>query len=76
MANVTKGVSGNVTTYTIVDGAGVSGTIAVTTGPVTGNTTTIAVTAGHNDWLQMAAELLLQLETGLLPGAGAQNMVP
>lgn len=76
MANVTKSVSGSTTTYTIVDGAGVSGTIAVTAGPVTGNTTTIAVTSGHDDWLGMASELLLQLRTGLLPGAGAQNMVP
>jgi hypothetical protein len=76
MANVTKSTSGNVTTYTITDGAGVAGTIAVTAGPVTGNTTTIAVTAGHNDWLQMAAELLLQLETGVLPGSGAQGLVP
>lgn len=76
MANVTKAVSGNTTTYTIVDGAGVSGTIAVTVGAVTGNTTTIAVTAGHDDWLGMAAELLQQLRTGVLPGAGAQNMLP
>lgn len=76
MASVTKTVSGNVTTYTIVDSAGVSGTIVSTTGVVTGNTTTIAVTAGHDDWLAMAANLLLQLETGIQPGAGAQNMVP
>ena len=76
MAAVTKAISGNTTTFTIVDATGVSGTIAVTTGAVTGNTTTIAVTSGHDDWLGMASELLLQLRTGLIPGAGAQNLVP
>lgn len=76
MASVTKSISGNATTYTITDGTGVVGTIVSTTGAVTGNTTTIAVTSCHDDWLQMAAELLHQLETGIQPGAGAQNMVP
>jgi hypothetical protein len=76
MASVTKSVSGNTTTFTIVDSANVSGTIAVTQGVVTGPTTTISATAVHTDWLQMAVNLLEQLQTGVVPGAGAQNLVP
>lgn len=76
MASVTKSVSGAATTYTITGSDGTVGTIVSTSGAVTGNTTTIAVTSCHDDWLGMASELLLQLRTGLQPGAGAQNMVP
>lgn len=74
MANVTKAISGNVTTYTITDSSGVTGTIACNVAPVTGPLYTIATTNMHRDGIQMMCTLMEQLQTNLLPGAGAQNL--
>jgi len=76
MATVTKLVSGQTTTYTVTDATGVQGTIATTVGPTSGNTTTIAATGLHNDGLMMMVNLLGQLQIGILPGSGAQGLLP
>lgn len=77
MASVTKSISGAVTTYVITDVAGNTLTIASTAGAVTGNTTTLTTSAGvHDDALQLAFNLLNQLQTGLQPGSGAQELIP
>lgn len=76
MASVTKSTSGSVTTYTITDQAGTTGTIAVTVGAVTGNTVTVSTTAMLNDGIGMMTELFQQIRTGLLPGSGAQRLIP
>lgn len=77
MAAVTKSVSGSTTTFVITDMEGSTLTLAVATGAVTGNTVTFTSSGGlHSDGMNMAAQLLLQLATGLIPGAGAQGLNP
>lgn len=68
MAALTKSISGAVTTYVITDQEGSTATLAVTTGPVTGNTIVYSSSGGlHYDGQNMMAQLLLQLATGLVP---------
>ncbi len=76
MATVSKTISGATTTFTITDAAGNVLTVASTAGPVTGNTTTLAGTSVHDDALVVLANLLQQLQTGLVPGSGAQGLIP
>jgi hypothetical protein len=76
MATVTKVTSGSTTTYTVTDAQGNAATLAVLVNPVTGNVITYGGAAVHNDATAMISQLLLQLRTGLLPGAGAQNLQP
>ena len=76
MASVTKSVSGAVTTFTITDSTGAAATIAVTTNTITGNTIVYGGSAVHNDATQLMFNLMNELQTGLIPGAGAQNLVP
>lgn len=74
MASVTKSVSGNTTVFTVTDQAGSAATLTVTTGAVTGNTILYGGSAVLNDATQMIFNLLNQLQTGLMPGLGAQNL--
>ena len=68
MAAQTKSVSGNTTTYTITDAEGSTITIAATTTPVQGVTTTFTSSGSvHSDANQMLAQLMLLLATNLLP---------
>jgi hypothetical protein len=76
MASVTKVVSGNTTTFTITDAQNNAATLTVTTGAVTGNTIAYGGAAVHDDATALIANLLNELQTGLIPGAGAQNLVP
>lgn len=77
MAAITKSVSGSVTTFVITDQEGNTLTMAVTSGAVTGNTIVFTSSGGlHYDGMAMASTLLLQLQTGLIPGAGAQGLLP
>jgi len=77
MASVTKSVSGNTTSYVVTDTAGSTLTMAVATSQVTGNTIVFTSSGGlHNDGLAIMSQLLLQLQTGLLPGAGAEGLLP
>lgn len=67
MAAVTKSVSGSVTTYVITDNEGDTLTIAVTAA-TTGNTAVFTSSGGlHYDGQAAASNLILQLQTGLLP---------
>jgi hypothetical protein len=76
MASVTKAVSGAVTTFTITDQEGNSATIAVTTNNITGNTIQYGGSGVHNDATALMFNLMNQLQTGLIPAAGAQNLLP
>lgn len=77
MASVTKSVSGDTTTLTITDSDGSTLQLAVDTGGVTGITVTFTSTGAlHYDGMAMATSLLLQLQTGIIPGAGAQGLNP
>ncbi len=76
MASVVKSTSGNVTTFTVTDATGAAATLTVTTGAVTGNTITYGGAAVHNDASQMIFNLLNQLQVGLVPGGGAQELLP
>ncbi len=74
MATVVKVVSGNNTTFTVTDVLGNAATLVVATGAVTGNTITYGGAAVANDATQMIFNLLGQLQTGLMPGLGAQGI--
>lgn len=74
MASVTKSVSGAITTYTIVAANGASGTIACNQAATSGMVVTLGGSAMSLDGVQMAFNLLNQIQTGLLPGLGAQNI--
>ena len=76
MASVTKATSGNVTTFTITDASANQGTLTVTVDPVLGPTVQMGGAALLRDGVGMVSELLLQLRTGLIPGAGAQGLQP
>jgi len=76
MASVTKVVSGATTTFTVTDVSGNAATITVTSNSVTGNTIVYGGSAVRNDATQMMTALMIQLQTGLIPGAGAQNLLP
>lgn len=77
MANVTKSVSGSTTSYVVTDQTGATLTMAVATNQVTGNTVTFTSSGGlHGDGLALTSQLILQLQTGLLPGAGAEGLLP
>ena len=77
MASVTKAVSGATTTFVITDSAGSTLTLTTTTGAVTGISTSFASSGDlHNDGMALLSELALQLQTGLVPGAGAQRLTP
>ena len=76
MASVVKSVSGNATTFTVTDSGGAAATVVVTSGAVTGNTVTFGGAAVHNDAVAMIFDLLNQIQTSVIPGAGAQNLNP
>ncbi len=76
MASVTKAISGNTTTFTITDAESNQATITVVSGAVTGNTYQFGGAAVLADAVQMMFNLMNQLQTGLIPGAGAQNLTP
>jgi hypothetical protein len=76
MASIVRSISGNTTTFTITDVQGNAATITVTTNTVTGNTIAYGGAAVHDDATAEIAILTLQLQTGLIPGAGAQNLLP
>lgn len=76
MASVAKSVSGNVTTFTVTDVAGNAATLTVTSGAVTGNTILYGGVAVQNDATAVIFDLLNQLQTGLIPAAGAQELLP
>jgi hypothetical protein len=69
MANQTKSVSGSTTTYVITDQENNTLTLAVSQTPITVQQSVTFTSAGalHSDGLNMAAQLLLLLATGLLP---------
>lgn len=75
MASVSRATVGNVTTYTITDSGNNVLTLAVNNNPVTGITVTYSGTNIRQDGQQMAFNLLNQIQSGILPGLGAQNMV-
>lgn len=67
MPAMTQTTSGNVTTYTITDQTGNTATIAQTQNSITGTTCTFSSSGGlHSDGLQMMAQALLQIATGLV----------
>lgn len=67
MANTVKTVSGVVTTYVITDNESNTATLAVTAA-TTGNTIVFSSSGGlHYDGQAAMSNLLLQLQTGLLP---------
>ena len=76
MASVAKVVSGNTTTFTVTDAGGAAATLTVVSGAVTGNVITYGGAAVHNDATAVIFNLLNQLQTGLVPGAGAQGLIP
>jgi len=76
MASVTKSVSGNTTTFTVTDMTGAAATLTVVSGAVTGNTVLFGGAAVHNDGVAKIFDLLNQLQTGVIPGAGAQGLLP
>jgi hypothetical protein len=76
MASVTKSVSGAVTTFTITDVNNNAATITVTSNSVTGNTCQYGGAAVANDATALMFNLMNQLQTGLIPAAGAQNLLP
>lgn len=76
MASIVKSVTGNTTLFTITDVQGNAATISVVSGAVTGNVITYGGAGVHDDATAEMAALMLQLQTGLIPGAGAQNLVP
>lgn len=76
MASVTKSVSGNTTTFTVTDAEGNAATLTVASGAVTGNTIAYGGAAVHDDATALIFNLLNQLQTGIIPGAGAQGLVP
>lgn len=76
MASVTKSVSGSTTTFAVTDMTGAIATMSVVGGGVTGNTVQFSGAAVHNDAVALMANLMLQLETGLVPGNGAQGLIP
>ena len=76
MASVTKAVSGSTTTFTVTDQEGNAATITVVSNSVTGNTCQYAGAAVHNDATALMFNLMNQLQTGLIPGTGAQNLLP
>jgi hypothetical protein len=76
MASVTKSTVGSVVTFTVTDAQGNAATVAVNVNAVTGNTITYGGAAVHDDATAMIFNLLNQLQTGLIPGAGAQNLLP
>lgn len=76
MASVAKSISGSTTTFTITDVNGNAATITVVSNSVTGNTCQYGGAAVANDATALMFNLMNQLQTGLIPGAGAQNLVP
>lgn len=67
MANVVKTVSGAVSTYVITDNESNTATLTVTSA-ITGNTIVFTSSGGlHYDGQAAMSNLLLQLQTGLLP---------
>jgi hypothetical protein len=62
-----KSVAGAVTTYTITDCKGTSMTLAVTQNPTLPMTSTLTGTGVLPDAMKIAAKLLLQTSTGLVP---------
>lgn len=67
MASQTSSVSGNVITYTITDQANNTATIVQTNNPVSGTTCTFSSSGGlRPDGLNMMAQMLLQIATGLV----------
>jgi hypothetical protein len=77
MANVTKTVSGAVSTFVITDNAGSTLTLAVTSGTVTGLSTAFTSSGGlHVDGMQELWNLLnAQLIVDIIPGSGAQGLM-
>lgn len=74
MASVTKSVSGSVSTFAITDNGGTVATIAVNAAPTTGITCTFSGGALRQDGVAMVVHLCQQLQTGLIPGGGAQGL--
>ncbi len=76
MANITKTVSGAVSTFVITDVEGSTLTLAVTVDPVLPLATTFTSSGGlHRDGMQMLWNLLnAQLVADIVPGHGAQNL--
>lgn len=71
MTTMTKSTSGAVTTYVITGQNAATITVAVTVGPVTGNTFTIATSAGvSQDAIITLANLVQVLQSGLLMQIG------
>lgn len=69
MANTVKSVSGATTTYIITDNEGSTATITLTSTNTTGNQITSLSNSGsfHYDGMAAMSNLMLQLQTGLLP---------
>lgn len=74
MASVTKSVSGTTSTFVVTDQESNAATLTVSAGAVTGPTVTFASGAMQRDGVQMIFNLLNQLQTGLIPGNGAQGL--
>lgn len=67
MAALTQSTTGNVTTYTITDQEGNTATLTTTYNSITGVTVVFSSSGGlHSDGLQMMAQALLQIATGLV----------
>lgn len=66
MASMTQSQSGNVVTYVITDQENNTATLATTYNAITGVSVVFSSSGGlHNDGLQMMAQALLQIATGL-----------
>lgn len=76
MASVTKTVSGSTITFTVTDSTGAAATLIATNNPVTGLVVAFGGAAVHGDAMAIISSLTLQLQTGLVPGAGAYGLQP
>jgi len=70
MATWVRTQSGNTVTYTITDTENNTLAVNVLTNQVTGNSITMTSTGGlRQDGQQLLSQLMLQLQTGLLPNS-------
>jgi hypothetical protein len=75
MASVSKSVSGTTTTFTVTDQANNAATMVVSA-TNTGLTVQFSGAAVYKDAVALMSQMMLQLQTGVIPGAGAEGLNP
>lgn len=68
MASMARAQAGSTVTYTVTDQVGGQGIVILTINSITGNTVALSGTGNlHNDGMAMVSNLVLMLQTGLVP---------